>query len=76
VLLSQLGRPAEAADAFAQVRKLSPHGNLAEAALAHAAEASQKAGSASRAKSLSQQYVARYPHGLYLSGMQRLATSE
>ena len=75
VLLSQLSRPAEAADAFALARRLSPSGSLAEDALAREAEARARAGSTGPARTLAQQYVARYPQGKHLPTMQRLATA-
>jgi transmembrane sensor len=76
VLLSQLSRPGEAAEAFALARRLRPNGSLAEDALAREAEAREKAGSATQARSLAGQYVARYPQGKHLSTMQRLATAQ
>jgi transmembrane sensor len=75
VLLSQLARPAEAAEAFALARRLRPSGSLAEDALAREAEARAAAGSAEQARKLAQQYVTRYPKGKHLPTMQRLATS-
>jgi FecR protein len=74
VLLSQLSRPGEAAEAFALARRLRPSGSLAEDALAREAEARSAAGSVGQARSLAQQYVARYPQGKHLPTMQRLAT--
>jgi transmembrane sensor len=74
VLLSQLSRPAEAAEAFALARRLRPSGSLAEDALAREAEARAAAGSTARARGLSRQYLARYPQGKHLPTMQRLAT--
>jgi len=74
VLLSQLSRPAEAAEAFALARRLRPSGSLAEDALAREAEARAATGSAGQARTLAQQYVARYPQGKHLPTMQRLAT--
>jgi transmembrane sensor len=74
VLLSQLARPAEAAEAFALARRLRPNGSLAEDALAREAEALAAAGAAGQAGKLAQQYVTRYPHGKHLPTMQRLAT--
>lgn len=76
VLLSQLSRPAEAAEAFALARRLRPGGSLAEDALAREAEARKMAGSASEAGALAAQYLARYPGGKHLPTMQRLATAK
>jgi transmembrane sensor len=74
VLLSQLGRPGEAAEAFAQARRSRPAGGLAEDALAREAEARAAAGSADRARSLATAYLRQYPKGKHLPTMQRLAT--
>jgi hypothetical protein len=74
VLLSQLSRPGEAADAFALARRLRPSGSLAEDALAREAEARAAAGSTGAARELATKYVARYPRGMHLPTMQRLAT--
>ncbi|HEX2659761.1 MAG TPA: hypothetical protein VHU40_15860 [Polyangia bacterium] len=63
VLLAQLRRPGEAADAFALARRLAPHGALAGDALAREVEASARAGDAARAARLAADYVAAYPHG-------------
>lgn len=75
VLLSQLGRPAEAAEAFALARRLKPGGSLAEDALAREAEARAAGGSKVRAASLAREYLSRYPQGKHGSTMQRLVTS-
>jgi transmembrane sensor len=73
VLLSQLSRPGEAAEAFALSRRLRPAGGLSEDALAREAEARGSAGASGRARALAREYVARYPQGKHLSTMQRLA---
>ena len=75
LLLSQLSRPGEAADAFALSRRLRPAGGLSEDALAREAEARGSAGASGRARTLAREYVARYPHGKHLSTMQRLASA-
>jgi transmembrane sensor len=75
VLLSQLSRPGEAAEAFALTRRLRPNGSLAEDALAREAEARGAAGSAAKARTLAQTYLASYPQGKHLPTMQRLATA-
>ncbi len=72
VLLSQLSRPGEAADAFALARRLRPGGGLAEDALVREAEASAAAGASGRATSLARQYLERYPAGKHRPTMQRL----
>jgi transmembrane sensor len=76
LLLSQLGRPAEAADAFALTRRLRPAGSLSDDALAREAEARAAAGGAPRARALAAEYVAQYPRGKHLATMQRLAKSQ
>jgi transmembrane sensor len=76
VLLSQLSRPGEAAEAFALARRLRPNGTLAEDALAREAEARAAAGSGGQARTLAQQYVTRYPQGKHLPTMQRLAIAQ
>jgi transmembrane sensor len=72
VLMSQLGRPAEAAEAFALVQKLAPGGALAEDALARQAEALSRAGQRDRARALASEYRTRYPSGKHLSSLQKL----
>jgi hypothetical protein len=74
VLLSQLSRPGEAAEAFALARRLRPSGSLAEDSLAREAEARSAAGSTAKGRALAQQYRSRYPQGKHLPTMQRLAT--
>ena len=76
LLLSQLGRPGEAAEAFALARRLRPAGSLSEDALAREAEARQRAGSGSRARALASEYLTSYPRGKHHSTMQRLATGQ
>jgi transmembrane sensor len=63
ILLSQLGRPAQAAEAFAQSRRLAPSGALAEPALAREIEALNRAGQSDRAAVLASEYARRYPNG-------------
>jgi transmembrane sensor len=74
LLLSQLGRPAEAADAFALTRRLRPAGSLSEDALAREVEARAASGATARSRALAGDYLARYPRGKHLATMQRLAT--
>jgi transmembrane sensor len=71
ILLYQLGRPAEAADAFALVRKILPEGPLSADALAREAEAADRAGQRERARVLAEAYVAQYPTGRRLESMRR-----
>jgi transmembrane sensor len=76
ILLSQLGRPAEAARAFQLARRLSPSGALAEDALARQAEALFRAGSADAAEQLFAEYEQRYPQGKHRATLSKLATEK
>jgi len=71
VLLDDLGRPHEAASAFAEARALAPTGPLAEDALAREVEANSRAGDMARARALALQYQARYPAGARLRVVRR-----
>jgi transmembrane sensor len=66
VLLMDLGRPREAAGAFATAERIAPRGALAEDAAARVAEAWQKAGDASRARAAARHYEQAYPTGRYV----------
>ncbi|HXI57221.1 MAG TPA: FecR domain-containing protein [Polyangia bacterium] len=61
VLLDELGRPREAADAFARARVAG--GPLAEDALAREVEAAARAGDTTRSRELAHDYQSLYPHG-------------
>lgn len=61
VLLERLGRPAEAAEAFATARELAPRGSLAQDALAREVESWSKAGHAKEAYDRSRLFMERYP---------------
>jgi transmembrane sensor len=63
ILLAQLARPGEAADAFAQARRLAPQGPLASDALAREVEAAAAAGDGARARERAREYLSRYPAG-------------
>jgi transmembrane sensor len=71
VLLTQLGRPRDAASAFARARSLAGGGSLAEDALAREVEARSLAGETERARSLAEEYVARYPSGQRIRAVRR-----
>lgn len=62
-LLDDLGRPREAADAFARARRLSPSGALAQDALAREVESWSRAGEPGLAKERAKHYLQRYPTG-------------
>jgi transmembrane sensor len=63
VLLIELGRPQEAAAAFAEVRRLSPGGAFAEDALAREVEAWSQAGQTDQAQARARDYLRLYPGG-------------
>jgi transmembrane sensor len=71
-LLDQLGRPREAAQAFATARKLDPHGALEQDALAREVESWSRAGEATLAHERATEYVQRYPKGRRLAAVRRL----
>jgi hypothetical protein len=60
ILLTQLARPREAADAFATSRRLAPTGALATDAWAREIEAAARAGDAARARDLARAYLAHH----------------
>jgi transmembrane sensor len=72
-LLDQLGRPREAALAFAQTRKLGGGGALAQDALAREVECWSRAGEATLARERGLEYVERHPKGRRLSAVKKLA---
>jgi transmembrane sensor len=63
VLLDDLGKPIEAARAFAESQALDPRGALAEDALAREVEAHWRALDESRARERAERYLKRYPSG-------------
>lgn len=71
-LLDQLGRPREAAEAFAAARRLEPRGALAQDALAREVESWSRAGEATLAHERATDYVTRYPNGRRLAAVKRL----
>jgi transmembrane sensor len=73
ILLSQLGRPAQAADAFALSRRLSPSGALSEDALAREAEAAFTAGNQARGEALAKEYASAYPKGRSTATLEKLS---
>jgi transmembrane sensor len=72
VLMNELGRPREAARAFAQAESLAPRGNLAEDALARAVEAWFRTGDRTRANAELERYRKSYPGGRHLAALERL----
>jgi hypothetical protein len=76
VLLDELDRPRDAAAAFADSLRLAPDGPLAEDALAREIEAATRAGDATSARSLAEDYIQRFPHGLKSREVRRLGGIE
>ncbi len=72
VLLEELGRPHEAALAFARARASQPSGPLSEDALAREVEAWSRAGDPSRAGEKAKLYVKLYPQGSKIRSVRRL----
>jgi transmembrane sensor len=71
-LLDQLGRPNEAARAFATARRLDPRGALAQDALAREVESWSRAGDARTARERAEEYGTLYPKGRRLKAVRRL----
>jgi len=61
LLLHALDRPRQAAQRFAQARRLAPHGPMAEDALAQEIASWARAGQASRARAAIEEFHALYP---------------
>jgi transmembrane sensor len=72
LLMNELGRPREAAAAFAKAEALAPRGNLAEDAVARSVEAWHRAGEEARAKAEVERYGKLYPQGRHRAMLQRL----
>jgi transmembrane sensor len=71
VLLEDLGRPHEAADAFVAVSRLAPDGPLAPDALAREVEAWSRAGETGRARARAEEYLRRFPAGSRVRSVHR-----
>jgi transmembrane sensor len=76
LLLNELGRPREAANAFHEVQLKAPGGQLAEDALAREVESWKQAAEPARARALAQKYLARYPSGRHVVRVKALAGIE
>lgn len=72
LLLEDLDRPSEAADAFAMAR--SRGGPMTEDALAREATARQRAGDGDRARTLADEYLRSYPQGMRRREMAKFAS--
>jgi transmembrane sensor len=66
ILLTELGRPREAAAAFREVQTRAPGSSFAEDALAREVEAWRQAGESERARALARSYLERYPAGRHV----------
>jgi transmembrane sensor len=75
-LLEQLGRPREAARAFATARQLDRAGALTQDALAREVEAWSRAGESDKAHERAVDYLKRYPNGRRASAVRRLGGVE
>jgi transmembrane sensor len=71
LLLGALGRSREAAQMFAEARRLAPQGVLAPDALAREAESWRSAGNAEAAKACALEYLRAYPTGRHVAGVSR-----
>jgi transmembrane sensor len=76
VLLEELGRPREAASAFARARALDASGPLAGDALAREVEAWSRAGDSSQALVRAEEYLQRYPKGSHTASVRRFGRLE
>jgi transmembrane sensor len=63
MLLMELGQPLEASLFFAEARRLSPQGPLAEDSMAREVESLAKAGESASARSRAKEYLRLYPDG-------------
>jgi transmembrane sensor len=71
-LLDQLGRPRQAAKAFATAQRLDVTGSLSEDALAREVECWSRAGETEQARSRAEAYLTRYPNGRRIQFVRRL----
>ena len=76
LLLEDLGKPGEAAAAFARVRALAPGGPLAPDALAREIESRAAAGDRATARTLARAYLSRYPNGSHAAWVRRWGATE
>ena len=76
LLLEDIGKPGEAAVAFARARALAPGGPLAPDALAREIESRAAAGDRATARSLARAYLAEYPNGSHAAWVRRWGAPE
>jgi transmembrane sensor len=75
-LLDQLGRPREAAQAFASARRLDASGAIREDALAREVESWSRAGDTALARERADEFLRRYPNGRRAAAVRRLGGLE
>lgn len=75
-LLDQLGRPRDAAQAFATARRLDGSGAISEDALAREVESWSRAGDAALAREKAHEFLNRYPSGRRAAAVRRLGGLE
>jgi transmembrane sensor len=73
MLLMELAQPLDASFFFAEARRLSPHGPLAEDCMARETEALMRAGEPSLAKSRAKEYLHLYPDGRRAAAVRMIA---
>jgi transmembrane sensor len=71
LLMTRLGRPAEAAQRFAEARRRT-RGSIDEDALAREVEAWSRAGERARARARAEEYLKRYPGGRRSAAVRKL----
>ena len=71
-LLDQLGRPRQAAKAFATAQRLDTTGSLSEDALAREVECWSRAGETEQARARAEAYLSRFPNGRRTQFVRRL----
>jgi transmembrane sensor len=76
VLLDDLGRPREAAEAFADAIRLAPDGPLYEDAIARKVEALSRSGDTTAAHELAGDYLRRFPDGRRARSVRKLGGIE
>lgn len=76
LLLEDIGKPGEAAAAFARARALAPEGPLAPDALAREIESRAAAGDRATARALARIYLAQYPNGSHAAWVRRWGAAE
>ena len=72
IALHQLGRPQEAAAAFARARALALPDSLAEDAMVGEVTAWHRAGEARKAREVAEEYLRRYPSGSAVANVKKL----